>query len=129
MLQEETGEGQFDRVMEVLAMSKAEGDTPLEQLLPQEEQLWGYHSSLVIITSSHHFEWVSALKELSRRRVRIGVIMLDSQSFGGMFDSMAVVPELFYAGISPYVVRQGDSIPVALSRTYTMPEVEQEAGL
>jgi len=129
MLQAETGAGQFDRIMEFLAMSKAEGDTPLEQLLPREEQLWGYHSSLVIITSSHHFEWVSALKELSRRRVRIGVIMLDSQSFGGMFDSMAVVPVLFYAGISPYVVRQGDSIPVALSRTYTMPEVEQEAGL
>ncbi|MDP6513573.1 MAG: DUF58 domain-containing protein, partial [SAR202 cluster bacterium] len=128
MLQAETGAGQFDRIMEFLAMSKAEGDTSLEQLLPMEEQLWGYHSALVVITSSHHLEWVSALKELTRRRVRIAVILLDGQSFGGMFDTMSVIPELYDVGISPYVVRQGDSIPVALSRTYTMHDAAPEAA-
>jgi uncharacterized protein (DUF58 family) len=128
MLPAETGSGQFDRIMEFLAMSKAEGDTPLEQLLPQEEQLWGYHSSIVIITSSHHFEWVTAVKELVRRRVKIAVVMLDGQSFGGLYDSMAVVPELYYAGVAPFVVRQGDSIPVALSRTYTLPDAAPEAA-
>jgi uncharacterized protein (DUF58 family) len=128
MLPAETGSGQFDRIMEFLAMSKAEGDTPLEQLLPREEQLWGYHSSIVIITSSHHLEWITAVKELARRRVRIAVIMIDGQSFGGMFDSMAVVPELYYAGVAPFVVRKGDSIPVALSRTYTLPDAAPEAA-
>jgi uncharacterized protein (DUF58 family) len=128
MLPAETGAGQFDRIMEFLAMSKAEGDIPLEQLLPMEEQLWGYHSSLVVITSSHHLEWVSALRELSRRRVRIAVILLDGQSFGGMFDSMAVIPELYDIGISPYLIRQGDSIPVALSSTYTIPDAATEAA-
>ena len=128
MLPAETGSGQFDRIMEFLAMSKAEGDTPLEQLLPQEEQLWGYHSSIVIITSSHHFEWITAVKELARRRVKIAVVMLDGQSFGGMFDTMAVVPELYYAGVAPFVVRKGDSIPVALSRTYTVPDAAPEAA-
>jgi uncharacterized protein (DUF58 family) len=128
MLPAEAGSGQFDRIMEFLAMSKAEGDTPLEQLLPQEEQLWGYHSSIVIITSSHHFEWITAVKELARRRVKIAVVMLDGQSFGGMFDTMAVVPELYYAGVAPFVVRKGDSIPVALSRTYTVPDAAPEAA-
>ena len=128
MLPAETGAGQFDRIMEFLAMSKAEGDIPLEQLLPMEEQLWGYHSSLVVITSSHHLEWVSALRELSRRRVRVAVILLDSQSFGGMFDSMAVIPKLYDIGISPYLIRQGDNIPVALSSAYTIPGAAAEAA-
>lgn len=128
MLQAETGAGQFDRIMEFLAMSKAEGETPLERALPREEQLWGYHSSLVVITSSHRLEWVTALRELSRRRVRIAVILLDGQSFGGMFDSMAAVPRLYDAGIAPYVLRQGDSIPVALSRPYTMPGAAEAAS-
>ena len=48
-----TGAGQFDRVMETLAASKAEGSVPLESALAREEELWGYQSSLVVITSSH----------------------------------------------------------------------------
>ena len=119
----DTGAGQFDRIMEFLAVSKAEGTTPLEALLPKEEQLWGYHSSLVVITSSHHPEWVTGLKELTRRRVRVAVVLLDGLSFGGMFDTMQLVTELYFAGIPPYVVRQGDDMPVALSHTFTAPDL------
>ena len=71
---------------------------------------------------------VTALKELTRRRVRVVVILLDGKSFGGIFDSTSVIPELYYAGMPPYLVRQGDAIPVALSRTFTMPDVAQEAA-
>ena len=128
MIQSETGSGQFERIMEFLAMSKAEGTVSLDQVLATEEQLWGYHSSIVVITSSHRMEWVTALKEVTRRRVKVVVILLDAKSFGGIFDTTSVVPELYYAGIPPYVVRQGDSIPVALSQTHTMPEGAQEAA-
>ena len=123
-----TGSGHFERIMDFLAMSKAEGTVPLDEVLAKEERLWGYNSSIVVITPSHRTEWVTALKELTRRRVRSAVILLDSKSFGGIFDSTSVVPELHDAGIGPYVVRQGDAIPVALSRTYSMPGVAQEAA-
>ena len=128
MIQSETGSGQFERIMEFLAMSKAEGAVSLDEVLATEERLWGYHSSIVVITSSHRMEWVTALKQVARRRVRVVVILLDGKSFGGMFDSTSVVPELYYAGIPSYVVRQGDSIPVALSRSYTMQDGAQEAA-
>ncbi|HAL47255.1 MAG TPA: hypothetical protein DCP37_05825, partial [Dehalococcoidia bacterium] len=124
----ETGSGQFDRIMEFLAMSKAEGTTSLEELLPHEEQLWGYHSSLVVITSSHHPGWINGLKELVRRRVKVAVILLDAQSFGSMFDPVSLIPELHSAGIAPFLVRKGDSIPLALSQTYTLPNQMPEAG-
>jgi uncharacterized protein (DUF58 family) len=128
MLQAETGSGQFERIMEFLAMSKAEGEVSLDGVFALEERLWGKHSSVVVITPSHRMEWVTALKELTRRRVRVAVILLDGKSFGGIFDSTSVVPELYYAGIPPYVVRQGDAIPVALSQTYTMSNVAPEAA-
>ena len=120
LLPADTGMGQYERIMEYLAMSKSEGTLPLADVLSSEEQLWGTHSSLVIITSSHRLDWTAAARELMRRRVRIAVVLIDGQSFGGLFETLSVVPELYDAGIAPFVVRMGDDIPVALSRPYTV---------
>ena len=132
-LNSDPGTGQYDRIMELLAMSKAEGTTSLSRLLPREESLWGFHSSVVVITPSHRPDWVVGLKELTRRRVRVAVVLLDGSSFDGIFKTTDVIPELYLAGIPPYVVSRGEDIPSALSRWYTSPELpaaeEMEAPL
>ena len=129
LLPADTGAGQFERIMEYLARSMAEGATPLDQVLAQEEQLWGTHSSLLIITPSHRIDWTTAVRELVRRRVRVGTILVDGSSFGGMFETLNVVPHLYDSGVTPFVVRMGDDIPVALSRSYTVDrQMEIEAG-
>ena len=120
----DTGTGQFERILEFLALSKAEGSVALESLLAEEEQLWGYHSSLIVITPSNRPDWVTALRELMRRRVRVAVVLIDGASFDGFFNTTDVVPSLYVAGIPPYLIRKGDDIPVALSRVYTSAEVE-----
>jgi len=125
----DTGTGQFDRILEFLALSKAEGSVALESLLAEEEQLWGYHSSLVVITPSNRPDWVVALRELMRRRVRVAVVLLDGVSFDGFFNTRDVVPQLYTAGIPPYLVRKGDDIPVALSRVFTSAELEDAQEL
>ena len=125
----DTGIGQFDRILEFLALSKSEGGVALETLLAQEEQLWGYHSSLIVITPSNRPDWVVALRELMRRRVRVAVVLLDGASFGGFFNTVDVVPHLYLAGIPPYLVRKGDDIPVALSRVHTSAEMERSEEL
>ena len=122
-LSADPGAGQYDRIMEFLAMSKAEGNTPLNGVLPREENLWGFHSSVVVITPSHRPDWVVGLRELTRRRVRVAVVLLDGNSFDGIFKTTDVIPELYLAGIPPYVVRRGDHVPSALSRWYTSPEL------
>ena len=133
LLPADTGAGQFERIMEYLARSMAEGASPLHEVLAREEQLWGTHSSLLIITPSHRLDWTTAVRELVRRRVRVGVILVDGNSFGGMFETLNVVPALYDAGVAPFVVRMGDDIPVALSRPYTVDllidaQVEVEAA-
>lgn len=120
LLPADTGAGQYERIMEYLAMSKAEGAVSLAEVLSREEQLWGTHSSLLIVTSSHREDWTVAVRELVRRRVRVAVALVDGRSFGGMFDTLGVVPALYDAGVAPFVVRMGDDVPIALSRPYTV---------
>ena len=57
VLPADTGSGQYERIMEYLATSKAEGTLPLEDVLVREEQLWGTQSALIIITPSHREDW------------------------------------------------------------------------
>ena len=115
----EPGAGQHQRIMQDLAMSKAEGTTALEEALPKEEQLWGHQSTLVAITPSPRIEWVVALSQLMKRGVKVTVVLLDGQSFGGFLRPMEISDELYLSGIPTYVVQQGDDIALALSRRYT----------
>ena len=119
LLPADTGAGQYERIMEYLARSKAEGNVSLAEVLSREEQLWGSHSSLLIVTSSHREDWTVAVRELIRRRIRVAVALVDGKSFGGMFDTLDVVPALYDAGVAPFVVRMGDDVPIALSHPYT----------
>ena len=127
VLPADTGSGQYERIMEYLARSKAEGSLPLEEVLTREEQLWGTQSALVIISPSHRQAWATAVKELVRRRVRVATIVIDGKSFGGMFDTMSIVPALYDAAVDPYVVRMGDDVPLALANTYRVTAPEANA--
>lgn len=115
-LDADAGAGQRDRIMETLARTKAEGATPLQDVIAREERHWGTRSSVVVITPSHRPAWAVAVRELGRRRVNVAAVLVDGESFGGMFRTMDVVPPLYDAGVAPYAVRMGDSIPMALSR-------------
>ena len=115
----ETGAGQFERMMQYLAMSKAEGSTPLEEVLATEEAIWGPQSLLVVITSSPYEEWGIALRELGKRGVRVAVVLLDGNSFGGFLNSLDALDELYLSGIPTYVVKKGDDIATSLERQYT----------
>ena len=114
----DVGAAQHERIMETLARGMAEGATPLEDVISQEERAWGTHSSVVVITPSHRAAWTTAVRELGRRRVNVSAILVDGESFGGMFRSMDALAPLREAGVAPYAVRMGDSIPLALSRPF-----------
>ena len=128
LLPADAGAGQSERILDVLARSKAEGSTPLEDVIAREEQAWGTHSSVAIITPSHRPAWTTAVRELGRRRVNVTAILVDGESFGGMFRTMDAVAPLHEAGVVPYAVRMGDSIPLALSRPLAPRDSENGAA-
>ncbi len=124
----EAGSAQFDRILEFLAMTKAEGTVHLSDVLAAEETVLAYNAALVVITPSHRSDWPMALRELTRRRVRIAVTLIDGNSFGGYFDTTATLPALEASGIPVYMVRRGDHIPAALSHTHVRPASEPAAA-
>jgi hypothetical protein len=97
-------------------MARAEGETPVEVALPKEELLWTHQSSLVAITSSPNPEWVVALGELSKRGVKVLVVLIDGESFGGDLDTSRVMEAIYSKGLPTHIVRKGEDIPTALSR-------------
>ncbi len=110
----ETGSGQYQRIMEYLALSKAEGSTPLEDNLPQDEPLWTHLSTVIVITSSPRVEWTTALRAMMRRGIKLVVVLVDAASFGADFETTEVLGPLAESGLAAYVVRKGDDISTAL---------------
>ena len=96
----ETGNAQLNRIMRYLAVSKADGETPLSIGVAREEPLWGHQSSLIVITPSPSEDWVIALRELARRGVKVVVVLVDGGSFGGSLNTLDAVEPLYDAGAS-----------------------------
>ena len=115
-----SGTRQMSRVLEILARSRTEGDIPLADVLLRNTVKLGRLASLLIVTSSTHTDWVSALQDLMYRGLSIAVVLVDSMSFGGDRSCCDLLTTLVSTGIPVYVVRRGDALPFALSRPMTL---------
>lgn len=109
------GSQQLTRILEALALAQPSGDVPLGTLLFQQARRWGRHTTLIVISGSTDRRSVDALRALTQRGVKVAVIALDLESFGGRGGSDAVVMELGAAGVQANQVRQGDFLPEVLA--------------
>ena len=116
VLQPDRGHRQLTKVLETLAMMRAEGDIPLTQILLSEGERLGRGVTLVVITPSLDRSWVAASRDLARRGVRIVAIVLDPESFGGQRGAENVIAELQMSRVPAYLVRNGDDLARALAR-------------
>lgn len=114
------GAGQMSRILEMLALSKTEGDTPLSNVLSENTVKLGRSTSLLVVTASVAPEWVPVLQNLVHHGLGVRVVLVDSMSFGGDQSCYEVAMRLVSAGIPAYVVRRGDSLPIALARPVTV---------
>ncbi|MFQ5855365.1 MAG: DUF58 domain-containing protein [Anaerolineae bacterium] len=115
LIQADRGERQLNKVLEQLAIVRAAGRVPLEQLLAAEERLFGRNTTIVVITPSTSEEWVHPLRDLGRHGVRTMAVVLDPSTFGNAPSSLGVVSTLIANGIPCYTVACGESLEEALS--------------
>jgi uncharacterized protein (DUF58 family) len=113
------GSQQMSRVLDTLTLSKTEGDDALAGVLVEYARQFGRSASLLVVTSSTATEWISVLRELRSRGLTIVVVLVDPASFGGKQAIDEVVVRLASLGILVYVVRRGDLLSHALSRSIT----------
>ena len=100
-------------LLEMLVPMKAQGVSPLAEVVSGEAERFRLNSTVVLITPS--YADVATLSQPSRRQVRTIAILLDAGSFGGLPVSPQASTVRATDRMEAYLVRQGDDIASALS--------------
>lgn len=111
-----SGTRQMSILLETLAWSKTEGETPLADVLSMSKTRVDRFSSVLVVTASTATEWVTELQDLIQHRPSGAAVLIDPSSYAAELSSDEVVMSLMDTAIPVYVVRRGDSLPLALSR-------------
>ena len=112
----ERGLSQYTRILEELALARAEGDVPLAELVNHEARRFGRHTTVVAVTPSTDEGWVVSLQALAGRGVKLAAVLLEPRTFGGEGDeALLVYSALAAADIYTYLVKRSDDLLTVLS--------------
>jgi uncharacterized protein (DUF58 family) len=120
--QTDRGERQLARILEMLAVARAEGSIPISQVLAAETLHFTRGTTIIVVTASTDPEWVVTAQHLTTRGVRCVAVVVDPASFlqetsGERYGlvTQRVVADLAASRIPTYVVRYGDPLELALN--------------
>jgi hypothetical protein len=103
------------KLLESLAVVRADGAAPLAELLVAEGRRFGRHDFLIVITPSLSERWVAALAEIAQRGVRLSAVLIEPATFGSNPSSLLIVSALAAAGIPAHLVKYGEPIARAFA--------------
>jgi uncharacterized protein (DUF58 family) len=109
------GGRQMLKILEQLAVVRADGTVPLGEVLLAESGQFDRNSTVIVVTSSTDEEWVQSLITLVSRRVQCVAIVIEPSTFGAGESSLFVVSGLASVGVPTYLVKYGDDISRALA--------------
>lgn len=109
------GERQLTKILETLAMFRAQSRVPLADALALESQQLPRWTTLIIVTAAADMQWVLAAQGLKRHGLRVVAVVVDAASFGGYNRNAGVVEALWGAGIPAFRVQFGDDLVSVLS--------------
>ncbi len=115
ILQPDRGERQFNRILETLAVLRAEGAVPLQDVLHTEGHLFPRGTTIIVVTPITREEWSLAARQLARRGLRVVTILVNPASFHGSRSAAPLYQLLRGGGQVAYLVNNGDDLTVALS--------------
>jgi uncharacterized protein (DUF58 family) len=110
----ERGAQHYMRILEHLALARAEGESPLADLLAAESRRFGRHTTVVAITPSTSEDWVLGLQSLAQRGVKVAAILLEPSTFGSADNSLLVFGALAAGDVYTYLVKRSDDLVQAL---------------
>jgi uncharacterized protein (DUF58 family) len=109
------GERQLTKILETLAVIRAEGRIPLAEILSAEGVHLRRNTTAIVITSSDQRRWIAAARDMSQRGIRVIAVLMDSRSFGGLRSNEGLATDLSISGIATYLVREGDDLAQSLA--------------
>lgn len=108
------GARQMLRLLEELALLRAEGEVPLARVLLGEALRFGPAAAVLIITPSLDLQWIHAAHELATRGLRVAVVLLEPSTFGAAETAFQAIGALASAAIPSFLVKRGDALDQAL---------------
>ncbi len=109
------GARQLMKILEALAVIRAEGRQPLPELLVAEAGRFGRHSTLIVITASTDERIARALMGLVARGVKVVTIIIEPSTFGATESAILLVSALAAIAVPTYLVKCGEDIGRALT--------------
>lgn len=116
ILQPDRGERQINRILETLAVLRAQGQMPLSVLIETETHLFQRGATVIVITPTTQPGWVLHAREAIRRGLRLVTVLVNPASFGGTESAEPLLALLQANGVLTYLVNAGDNLTEALSR-------------
>ncbi|MER3513521.1 MAG: hypothetical protein C4310_03255, partial [Chloroflexota bacterium] len=83
VIQADRGERQLLRILETLAVVRAEGRVPFDDVLEAESEPLPRGTTVVAVTPSLNQRWALMLSDLNRRGLRAIAVLVDPGGFGG----------------------------------------------
>lgn len=115
VIQPDRGERQLTKIMETLAVFRAQSRVRFHEALNLESQHLPRWAALILITTSPDTKWVVAAQALKRHGLRVVTVLVNPASFGSELDNAPLVGALQVAGIPAYQVNNGDNLVAALA--------------
>ncbi len=116
IIQPDRGERQLNRLLETLAVLRAEGQLPVQDMLYAESHLLPRGTTVLVITPTVDHQWITAVRHLSQRGLRVVTISINPASFGGTHSSEEMVALLQGMGKMAYVINYDDNLTAVLSQ-------------
>jgi uncharacterized protein (DUF58 family) len=106
---------QLGKILETLAMMKADGELPLSSWVETEAHHLSRGSIVILITPSVQPGIAFLVDRLNHMGLRPVLILLDPSSFGNFHGSGEIYAQVKHLGIPVYRVARGDNLDTTLS--------------
>ena len=118
LLPPERGARQLGKILEALALLRAEGELPLRGLVEVQAQHLTRGSTVILITSSVDQSIAIAADYLLRRGLRPIAVLIDAASFDGPSGTDELVDMMKLFRIPVRQIKRGMNLSAALSNQY-----------
>jgi uncharacterized protein (DUF58 family) len=106
---------QLVKMLESLAVVRADGTLSLAELLAAEGRRFGRYDYGIVITPALYERWVAALTEIAQRGVQVAAVLIEPETFGQEPSSLLIVSALAAAGIPAHLVKYGEPVARAFA--------------
>jgi uncharacterized protein (DUF58 family) len=115
VLHPDRGDRQLQHLLEALAVVRANGEAPFDELLRSDALRPDRNAALIAVTASVDPAWPEALRLATVRGAHPAAILVEPSTFGGRESSLYVISQLAAAHVPTYLVKRGESIAEAFA--------------